>query len=108
VAIGASEQHLGKATDILERHNPIDIDERAASYSSSGTTMTRTTGAPPTAGTAATTGTAAARSSTDGEAVHLAEEHLAAGATKRCRSTGVLSPIVTPSPTPTSPIRWSR
>src|ERR1700712_5452602 len=32
VTVKASEQHLTQAMDILERHNPIDLDERAASY----------------------------------------------------------------------------
>src|SRR6202040_2339359 len=32
VTVRPPEQLLTRAMDILERHNPIDIDERAASY----------------------------------------------------------------------------
>ncbi len=32
VTVKASEQYLQHIMDILERHNPVDIDERAASY----------------------------------------------------------------------------
>ena len=32
VTVKVPEQHVASVTDILERHNPIDIDERAASY----------------------------------------------------------------------------
>lgn len=32
VTVRASEEHLTRVMDILEQHNPVDIDERAASY----------------------------------------------------------------------------
>ena len=32
VTVKAAEQHLTQVMDILERHNPVDMDERAASY----------------------------------------------------------------------------
>ena len=42
VTVRAPEEHLNQVMDILERHNPIDIDERASSYglSAAGTTAT--------------------------------------------------------------------
>jgi uncharacterized protein (TIGR02271 family) len=42
VTVKAPEEHLNQVMDILERHNPIDIDERASSYglSAAGTTAT--------------------------------------------------------------------
>jgi uncharacterized protein (TIGR02271 family) len=48
VTVKAPEQHLPRVMDILERHNPIDIDERAASYglATGGTTTSATTTAP--------------------------------------------------------------
>jgi uncharacterized protein (TIGR02271 family) len=72
VTVKAPEQHLTQVTDILERHNPIDIDERAATYSGSQTTTTRATGAPPATGTAAA-------SAIDGGTIPLSEETLAVG-----------------------------
>lgn len=44
VTVRASEQHLLQVTDILERHNPIDIDERAASYGAAQATPVGTAG----------------------------------------------------------------
>jgi uncharacterized protein (TIGR02271 family) len=32
LTVRASDQHLTQVMDILERHNPVDLDERAASY----------------------------------------------------------------------------
>ena len=32
VTVKASEQHLSQIMEILERHGPIDIDERTSSY----------------------------------------------------------------------------
>jgi uncharacterized protein (TIGR02271 family) len=72
VTVKAPEQHLTQVTDILERHNPIDIDERAAAYGASQTTTTHTTDAP------VATGMAKA-SATDGGAIQLSEETLAVG-----------------------------
>jgi uncharacterized protein (TIGR02271 family) len=70
VTVNAPEQHLTQVMDILERHNPVDIDERAATYGVSQTTTTRATDAP--------VATAAARGS-DGGTVQLSEETLAVG-----------------------------
>jgi len=44
VTVKVPEQHKSRVVEILERHNPIDFDERAASY---GTTHTTTTAAAP-------------------------------------------------------------
>ncbi len=53
VTVRGSGSHLDQVLDILERHNPIDIDERAASY---GVSQTSGTGAMAGTGTAAATG----------------------------------------------------
>jgi uncharacterized protein (TIGR02271 family) len=39
--VQASEQHLSQIMEILERHNPIDIDERTASYGLSNSGASR-------------------------------------------------------------------
>jgi uncharacterized protein (TIGR02271 family) len=70
VAVKAPDAHLTKIMEILGRHNPIDIDERAASYALGQTT------APPR-GTAATRTTAG--SAKGDETIQLAEEKLATG-----------------------------
>jgi uncharacterized protein (TIGR02271 family) len=72
VTVKAPEQDLTQVMDILERHNPVDIEERAATYGVSQTTTTRATDAP------VATGTAAA-GSTDGSTIPLSEETLAVG-----------------------------
>jgi uncharacterized protein (TIGR02271 family) len=72
VTVTAPEQHLTTAMDILERHNPIDIDERAASYGVSQATTTPATGTSLAAGTAG-------GGSTGDETIKLAEEALAVG-----------------------------
>jgi uncharacterized protein (TIGR02271 family) len=47
VTVKAPEEHLTQVLDILERHDPIDLDERAASYGlAAGATTTTTTTAP--------------------------------------------------------------
>ena len=69
VTVKVADAHAEKVTQILEQHNPIDIDERAGSYGLSQTTTTTRTpmaGAAPAAGTmpnAAATSTTAAPSS---------------------------------------------
>ncbi len=101
------EQDVDRISAILEKHNPVDLDERAAHYGSSETTTTRATTAPamePTGpamedraaaapatngrGTAATAmdsrGTTAA--ATDGGSMSLSEETLSVG--KRAVSGG--------------------
>ncbi len=95
VAVKASDEQAQLVTDILERHNPVDMDERAASYglgTGSATTTTTTTtpvgmaptaattattGAGTTSGVGATTGTTPARSGE--EVLALSEEQLTVG-----------------------------
>jgi uncharacterized protein (TIGR02271 family) len=69
VSVKAPEQHVAQAMEILERHNPINIDERATSYGMSQTAATGTTGATGVTGTA----------NRAGEAIPLTEETLAVG-----------------------------
>ena len=83
VTVRGSATHLDQVLDILERHNPIDIDERAAAYG-----VTQTTG---TAGLATGAATASASSRTSGAGmtanaastepgtIQLSEETLAVG-----------------------------
>ncbi len=76
VTVKASEQHLDQIMEILERHGPIDIDERTSSYglgSSAGLAPTVT----------ASSGVTAGRESTMApggeEVVPLSEEQLTVG-----------------------------
>jgi uncharacterized protein (TIGR02271 family) len=71
VSVKASELHVTQAMEILERHNPINIDERATSYGVSQTAATGTTSAPGVTGTASRAG--------ENEAIPLVEETLAVG-----------------------------
>ncbi len=86
VTVKAPEQHLTQVVDILERHNPIDLDERTASYglgASSGTTTTTTTTAPmvTAAPTASPMPSDRSTSSQQGgeEVIPLSEEQLTIG-----------------------------
>ena len=79
VTVKVDDTHVEKVMQILEQHNPIDIDERAGSYGLTQTTTTREplVGAAPVVGTmprAMATGTA-----TDGGTIQLSEETLAVG-----------------------------
>jgi len=81
VTVHASEEHLTRISDILERHNPIDIDERGSSYE---TTETRTTtastgGVMPTAGTMAGAATTTGAATGTDNTIQLSEETLAVG-----------------------------
>ena len=69
VSVRVSDEHVTRVTDILERHNPIDIDERASSFG-----MTETTTPRPIVGKAPADAT-----TTDGGAMQLSEESLAVG-----------------------------
>ncbi len=79
VTVRGSGAQLDKVLDILERHNPIDIDERAASYGmsqsglSTGTVQTGVTGTQPAAGLAAT-GVAETSALASGAKTGIAEE----------------------------------
>lgn len=88
VSVKAPEQSLTQVMEILERHNPVDIDDRAATYSAAGagavqsstmlagaTSMQKTT-------TEQLTGTAGPSVMADkatGGTIQLAEESLAVG-----------------------------
>jgi uncharacterized protein (TIGR02271 family) len=72
VSVNVGDEHVTKVMDILERHNPIDIDERAGIYGLTQTTTTRT----PLAGTMPVAGMAA-KTAADGGTLQLSEETLA-------------------------------
>ena len=74
VSVKVPDDHVTAVMDILERHNPIDIDERAGSY---GLTQTTTSRAPLAA--AAPVAGATAKAATDGGTIQLSEETLAVG-----------------------------
>ena len=70
VTVRSPDEHVTRVMEILESHNPIDIDERTAGYGLTPTTTTATTVAPAAA--------PAAGSATDGK-LQLSEENLAVG-----------------------------
>ena len=71
VSVKAPEQSLTQVMEILERHNPIDIDDRATTYGSTSTSAAAAPGF-------ATTPTVMADKATGGT-IQLAEESLAVG-----------------------------
>lgn len=80
VSVRVPEEHVDRVSAILEKHNPIDLDERAASYGFTETARTPTTTRPTTADKRAAT------AATDGGTIQLAEETLSVG--KRAVSGG--------------------
>ncbi len=70
VTVRVPDQHVDRVMQILESHNPVDIDERASSY---GLTQTSTTQTPLAAPTRPAVATA------EGGAIQLSEEQLAVG-----------------------------
>ncbi len=58
VTVKAADEHVQPVSDVLERHNPVDMDERAAAYGvgTGSTTTTTTTGAGTTDGVAPVVG----------------------------------------------------
>ena len=89
VTVKVPAEYYDRVCALLEKHDPIDMDERATQYGVTQTTTTRTTPSSTdqptrTAATAARTGTASA--ATDDTTVQLAEERLAVG--KRALSGG--------------------
>ena len=76
VSVQTPDAHVTRVAEILESHNPIDIDERASSYGLSQTTTTTRTPLAPAmpARTAAVGGTAV-----DDGKLQLSEERLAIG-----------------------------
>ncbi len=83
VSVKAPEKSLTQVMEILERHNPVDIDDRAATY---GSTLTNTTATLPLA-TGASLGTTSGFAAkptvlpdkATGGTIQLAEETLAVG-----------------------------
>ena len=72
------EHDVGRVSEILERHNPIDFDERAASYGTTETTTTTTTAAPVTTA-APRAASMPVATATDGGTIQLSEERLSVG-----------------------------
>ncbi len=90
VTVKVPEAHVASVMQILESHNPVDIDERAASYGASQTTTTRAplgSAMPVETGMMAKTQSTAAtttagmtgRAATDDDTLELSEERLAVG-----------------------------
>ena len=90
VTIKAPDQHVASVMSILERHNPIDIDERASTY---GLTQTA-------ASTMQPRGTGAARDTEagDGGVIQLSEEQLVVGKRLVNRGTTRIRRFVTEVP----------
>ncbi len=76
VTVKVPDDHVTAVMDILERHNPIDIDERAGSY---GLTQTTTQRAPLAASVPVAGTLAAGTTAKDGGTIQLSEETLAVG-----------------------------
>ena len=75
VTVRSDERQVAQITGILEQHDPVDIDERAAGYGLSQSTTT-TTQVPLAQATPNKVGTTA---STEGGTIQLAEEQLSVG-----------------------------
>lgn len=80
VMVKVPDNHVHQVTEVLERHSPIDMDERAAAYGGGNVTTTTTT---TTQGVAAPTSGVAANAATVGtdaeEVLSLSEEQLQVG-----------------------------
>ena len=76
VTVKAPATHNAKVMEILESHDPIDIDERATGYGLAQTTTPRQPLAPAAIPAAARTATGAANT---GDTMQLAEESLSVG-----------------------------
>jgi uncharacterized protein (TIGR02271 family) len=79
VTVKASEQHLSQIMEILERHNPVDLDERTSSYGLSSPNASL--GMPSPAATSPSVPSARDTTAAQGgeEVVPLAEEQLTVG-----------------------------
>ncbi len=90
VTVRASKEHFDQVSTILEKHNPIDVDERARQYASVETT---------TPGSAAKPKRETVTAATDDGSIQLAEETLAvakravSGGTTRIRRYVVETPV---------------
>jgi uncharacterized protein (TIGR02271 family) len=73
VTVKTPDQHLTQVMDILERHNPVDVDDRAASYGLAGSEP------PATASPAISSGRNATLPRGDEEVIPLSEEQLTVG-----------------------------
>ena len=73
VTVKTADQHLTQVMDILERHNPVDVDDRAASYGLAGSEP------PATASPAISSGRNATLPRGDEEVIPLSEEQLTVG-----------------------------
>ncbi len=93
VTIKAADEHVSSVMTILERHNPIDIDERASSY---GLAQTAVSAAPATQPYAAGMGRDAAVAN-DG-VLQLSEEQLVVGKRLVNRGTTRIRRFVTEVP----------
>ena len=78
VTVKVPEHDVARVGEILERHDPIDFDERAASDGTTETTTTRTMPATPAMATTARASMPTA-AQTDGSTIQLAEEQLTVG-----------------------------
>ena len=72
LTIKAPDQHVASVMSILERHNPIDIDERASTYGLTQTSASTSATQPYVAGARDTT-------AGDGGVIQLSEEQLVVG-----------------------------
>ena len=75
VTVKVPEQHKSRVIEILERHDPIDFDDRAASYGTTQTTTTTTATAP----VAAAPLPKAAATATGDDTIKVMEERLVVG-----------------------------
>ena len=79
VTVKVPSQHVQRVTDIMEQHDPVDMDERAASYGlGAGDTTTTTTTTAPT-GTAMPLAQGTAMRAGGEEVIGLSEEQLTVG-----------------------------
>ena len=77
VTVNAPEEHVESVSSILESHNPVDLNDRAASYGTSAATTTTTTKTLDTA--VAPMPQAATRATADDGVIALSEEELVVG-----------------------------
>ena len=79
VTVKVPEQHKSRVVEILERHDPIDFDDRAASYGTTQTTTTTTAAAPlPQAAASQATARQVAPATGD-DTIKVMEERLTVG-----------------------------
>jgi uncharacterized protein (TIGR02271 family) len=79
VTVKTSEPHLSQIMEILERHGPIDIDERTSSYGLTSSSATRSTTSTATASSSVPSGHDTTLAQGGEEVVPLAEEQLTVG-----------------------------